>query len=117
MSLKSKFVSGDPLILDYTPGADVVGGDVILLSSSVRIAHGDIASGELGAVSAGGAIYDIESDGSDPADGQNVYWNNSSKKVTTTASGNTLIGIAVGAQTLADGDYMRVAVDLQTEGT
>lgn len=49
--------SGDPLMLDYTPGADVAVEDIVVVGDTVMICHRPIAAGKLGALAAGGGVY------------------------------------------------------------
>jgi predicted RecA/RadA family phage recombinase len=105
MAFKAKFSHGKPVMIDYTPNADVAAGDVIVTSNNVRVAHCDIASGKLGALADGGGIYDFAkatTSGSGWSDGVLIYWDASAKVATTTASSNKKIGIAVGAAADAD---------------
>lgn len=94
----AQFVHGDPLMVDHTPSAAVAAGDVLLIGVSTRIAHLDIAANEPGSLAAGFGVYDInKTAGVAIGDGVLVYWDNTNKVVNVTASGNTLIGRAVGA--------------------
>lgn len=115
--MEAIFVSGSPLMVDYTPESAVAAGDIIIIGSSIRIAHTPIAAGALGSVSAGGAIYDLISDGTDPSDNDNAYVQSTGHKVSTAATSAVKVGVFLGAQTLADGGAARVAVDLQIAGT
>lgn len=45
-------------VLDHTPGADVTGGDPVVMGATVGVAVGDIASGETGAVAVEG-VYQV----------------------------------------------------------
>lgn len=93
------FRHGDPVMIDYTPAAgDVDAGDVILLGNTTGltcvIAHRDIENTVLGAVAAGGGVYDVVNL-DNAADGTKVYWDNSAKKVTTTSTNNAQFGMIV----------------------
>ena len=77
---------GNPLMVDYTPGSDVAAGDVVELGDVPFIAHNKISANELGALAAGGGVYKATSDGSVDNPGVKIYWDNSTEKVTTTAT-------------------------------
>ena len=101
------FRHGDPRQVDYTPsGADVAAGDVVEVGKTPMVAHLAIADGELGALAAGYGVYRMTADAA-IAMGEVVYWDASAEKVTETASGNFLFGIAVSASG-ADGDEIDV---------
>ena len=88
---------GDPVMVDYTPGADVTAGDVVLLGNLTGwtngIAHRDIANGVQGELAAGGGVYEVINL-NNAADGDKVYWDGS--KVTTTSTNMSTFGFVVG---------------------
>lgn len=90
------FYQGNPVMVDYTAGADIALGEVVVTGDTPRIAHRAIANGALGALAVHGGIYRVTGDAAIAAD-KKVYWNNSAKKVTETASGNKMIGVTVSA--------------------
>ena len=62
--------------IDYTPGADVTAGDVVVQNDLVGVAKLDIASGVLGALSVTG-VFDLPKTagvGEAIAAGKKVYW-------------------------------------------
>jgi len=89
--------------VDYTPGADIDAGDIVVQGVLFGIATADIASGDLGAIAVGG-VFDLPKDtGSTTAitAGAAVYWDAGSEVVTTTSSGNTRCGHAIAAAAAA----------------
>ena len=92
------FRHGDPLMIDYTPAANAVVGDVILMGNTAGVccvvAHNDLVSGALSAVAAGGGVYDVTSLQNN-ANGTKVWWDDSADKVTTTSTNNALFGFIV----------------------
>jgi predicted RecA/RadA family phage recombinase len=106
--MMATFRHGDPLMADYTPsGADVSAGDVVVLGAKTpAVCHRDIVDGELGALAMGGGVYRMTADAAITA-GEAVYWDATNEKVTETASGNTLFGIAV-TTSAADDDPIDV---------
>jgi predicted RecA/RadA family phage recombinase len=90
--------------VDYTPGAAVAIGDVIVQGELVGVARGPIAANALGSLAVDG-VFDFSkatSGGSAITAGANVYWDDTNNVATTTASGNKLIGKCVKAAADAD---------------
>lgn len=90
---------GDPVMVDYTPSSgDVTAGDVILVGNltgfTVGIAHRDITNNVLGAIAAGGGVYEC-TNLNNAATGAKVYWDNSADKVTTVSTNNATFGFIV----------------------
>lgn len=87
---------GDPLMIDHTPGSAVAAGDVLTYDAAglaTVIAHRDIAAGELGAVAAGGGVYEVTATVALTA-GDKVYFAAGEVNLTNT---NPLFGYAVEA--------------------
>jgi len=90
--------------IDYTPGADVAAGDVVVQADLVGVAKLDIKSGKLGALAVSG-VFDFPKEvgqGTAIAAGTTVYWNAGDKWATLDDGGgaNKLMGKTV----LAVGD-------------
>lgn len=89
---------GEPLMIDYTPSADVSAGDVVLLGNTTGltcgVVHTDIANAALGAIAAGGGVYDVVNL-NNAANYAKVWWDDSANKVTTTSTNNALFGFVV----------------------
>ena len=96
MAFEAKYLHGDSRTMDYTPGADVSAGDVVVISNTVLvgIARESIANAALGALDVGGGIYDVKVV-SNYAQGSKVYWDNSLNAATTTSTNNTPFGFTV----------------------
>ena len=93
------FRHGDPVMIDYTPASgDLSAGDVVLLGNTTGlacgIAHKDITNNELGALAAGGGVYDVVNL-NNAADYATVYWDSSTSKVTTVSTNMALFGYIV----------------------
>ena len=83
-------------------GAPVVSGQVVQVGDIVGIATTDGAIGDLVAISTDG-VYRLKKKTTDViAQGVTVYWDNTAKEVTVTASTNKIAGKAWTAQ--ANGD-------------
>ncbi len=88
--------------LDYTPsGADIASGDFVLIGAIGGIAKTDIADGKTGAVHVSG-VFSVPKASGAVTQGQKLYWNSTNSNLTTTASGNTIVGVA--AEAAASGD-------------
>ena len=87
--------------IDYTPGADVTAGDVVVQGEQVSVAKLDIASGVLGALSVTGVFDFPKTTGEDEAiaAGAKVYWDvaDGVAKEDAEAGANKLIGKTVAA--------------------
>ena len=99
----------DGKAIDYIPTADTTAGSVIVLGDRVGITKFDIAANTLGSLAIVG-VFDFAKDNTViPLYGK-VYWNATTKKATLTASGNTLMGIALAA-TIATDTVVRVRLN------
>lgn len=87
---------GEPLMVDHTPGTAVALGDVRLLTDIVLISHRPISANVKGAMAAGGGVYTVTGDAAIAA-GKKVWWNNTTKKITETATGNKVFGYTLTA--------------------
>jgi predicted RecA/RadA family phage recombinase len=95
---QATFRSGAPQMVDYTPGANVTEGDVVLLGNTTGltcgVAHQPITNAVQGAIAAGGGIYDVVNL-NNAADYAKVWWDDTNNKVTTTSTNNALFGFVV----------------------
>lgn len=88
--------------LNYTPsGADVASGEFVVIGVIGGVAKSAIADGKTGAVHICGVFSVAKASGA-VTQGAKLYWNSSNSNLTTTASGNTLVGVA--AEAAASGD-------------
>lgn len=91
---------------DYTPSADVALGAVVVQGKLIGIADRPLPANKLGSI----AVYGIfsmpkaTSAGSAISAGAEVYWDATNSRVTTTSSGNTLVGKTVAAAADADSE-------------
>jgi len=85
--------------VDYTPGADVAAGDVVVQGDLVGVAPRPIAANALGALAVGGVFEFPKATGTGKAiaAGKKVYWDAANKQATETSSGNTFLGKTVAA--------------------
>jgi predicted RecA/RadA family phage recombinase len=87
---------GDTLDLT-SPAGGVTSGQATLFGSIFGVAATDAAAGKKVAVKVEGVFILPKATGAGIDEGAKVYWITADKKVTATASGNTLIGNAVEA--------------------
>ena len=101
---KATFIQ-DGKSIDYTPGADVAAGDVVVQGSLVGIAKTPIAANALGALAITG-VFDAVKDSSDIALGASLFWDADGDPVggdagtgavSTTRTSNTFCGFALAA--------------------
>jgi predicted RecA/RadA family phage recombinase len=99
----TKFVH-EGAAIDYTPGADIPAGTVVVQGELVGTTRVDLKSGQLGSLAVQG-VFDFPKAtgaGSALAVGALAYWDAANKVATKTASGNKVIGKAVRAAADAD---------------
>jgi len=92
--------------IDFTPGADVAAGDVVVQSDLVGVTKRDIKAGVLGALAVTG-VFDFAKEGGAGvtfATGDKVYWDDTAKFAVATdgAGANKLLGKAVADAADAD---------------
>ena len=72
--------------IDYTPGADVAFGQVVVQGELVGVAKHDIPAGKLGALAVTGVFDFPKATGSSIPAGAKVYWNATTKVTTVDAA-------------------------------
>jgi predicted RecA/RadA family phage recombinase len=83
--------------ITLTAPADVASGDGLLVGSIFGVASGAAVSGDPIEVTLVG-VFDLAKVGSQAwTAGDKVYWDNTAKQATKTATSNTLIGVATEA--------------------
>jgi predicted RecA/RadA family phage recombinase len=87
--------------IDYTPGADIAVGDVVVFGKVCCVAKFPIASGKDGALSTRGVYSVAKATPLAMAVGDALYWNSSSKQLTKTTT-DTYFGICVAAAAAND---------------
>ncbi|MFO0453093.1 MAG: DUF2190 family protein [Pseudomonadota bacterium] len=102
--MKNYVQPGDTLSLAAPYG--VASGDGLLVGSLFGIANGTASTGEPVEAAVVG-VFDLKKTGSQAwAAGDRIYWNNTARETTKTATGNTLIGVAVEAVGAGAGDNL-----------
>jgi len=89
--MKTLIQKGDTI--DFTAGADIESGDLVLNGSVVGVAITDAANGAAAIASVSG-VHEVSKDADEVAIGVPLYYNASSGKLTTTADSNKLAGYA-----------------------
>ena len=78
--------------------ADVLSGAGVIIGNLFGVANGDAQTGNPVVLSTVG-VFDLpKTTANDITVGAALYWNDTAKEVSTTASGNTKIGVAVAAK-------------------
>lgn len=90
------FKHGDPIMVEHVPGSAIAVGDVVVTADTARIAHLAIPAGSLGALAAGGGVYEVVGNGLIAAD-RKVWWVAADSKITLTASTHRVFGVTVTA--------------------
>ncbi len=103
MAIQAQFVQRGEAI-DYTPGADVAAGDVVVQGDLVGVTKRDIKANVLGALAVTGVFDFTKATGGGTAitAGALVYWADGANQATTTSAGNKLLGKCVKAAADAD---------------
>lgn len=89
---------------DVASGAGLLVGAIFGIASSAALSGAAVEASRTG-------VFDVTALSTDTASvGAKLYWDNGNKRLTTTASGNTLVGVAMAAK--ANGDTtVRVLLD------
>jgi predicted RecA/RadA family phage recombinase len=99
--MKNYVQDGDMLDL-VAPSGGVVSGTAYLIGAILIVAAVSAAEGEAFAGATEGVYTLPKTTGEAWTQGAKLYWNDTTKKLTTTASGNTLVGVATAAAASAD---------------
>jgi len=91
--MQARFVH-DGKAIDFLSETDLPAGSVVVKNNLVGITKLDIKANVLGALHAAG-VYDVEKGNAAIPLGSHVYWDAAAKKAVITATGNTLLGVAV----------------------
>jgi predicted RecA/RadA family phage recombinase len=93
-------------VLDYTAAADIASGQFVLVGAIGAVAIAAIANGATGPVQVTG-VFSIPKAAGAVTQGAKLYWDAANSVLTTTASGNTIVGVAAAA---AAGGDARVSI-------
>lgn len=86
-------------VIGVTAPYALTSGQGCLVGSLFGIAVKDYDNGAAAEIARTG-VYDVTALSTDTASqGAKLYWDNTNKRLTTTASGNTLVGVATAAKT------------------
>jgi predicted RecA/RadA family phage recombinase len=98
--MKNKVQAGNvvPVIAPYA----VLGGQGVLVGSLFGVASGDAANGTEVQIDREG-VFDLTAVVADTGNqGAKIYWDNTARKITTTATNNTLVGVLAAAKGSSD---------------
>jgi predicted RecA/RadA family phage recombinase len=98
--MKNKVQSGK--VMPVTAPYAVTGGQGMQVGALFGVASGDAANGAEVQIDREG-VFDITAVTADTgAQGAKVYWDNAARKITTTATNNTLVGVLAAAKSNGD---------------
>lgn len=84
-------------VLDYTAGADIANGAVVVMSSMIGVALKAIPNGTIGPVAVS-RVFELPKLSTDTIDqGQVVYWDAGNSRITETSSTHAVAGRAAAA--------------------
>lgn len=108
MAQDATFIKGDPEFIDYTPGADLTAGAIVLWGATgCLVLHSPGLNGvEMGAA-AGGGVYEVTLGGTLAA-GALVDFNNTTKKMVAAGTGDAFFGKILPGQGGSDTNKRRV---------
>lgn len=95
--MNAQFLYGqETVMVDYTPtSADVLAGTVVVIGVRPLICHVLIKQNKLGALAFSGGTYIVtKASGTAIAAGVKLYWDDTAKVATATATSNTVLGYA-----------------------
>ena len=92
----------DGCAIDYTPGAAIAAGDVVVQGDLVGVAKRPLAANEQGSIDVGGVFDFAKNTNVAYTVGTILYWDDTNNVVTATATGNKQIGKVVRAAATTD---------------
>lgn len=92
---KNYIQEGD--VMDHIAAANLVSGQMILVGKRVGVVVADISTGQTGAVAMEGVFSAPKLSTDVVAQGDLLYWDDTNKRLTITATANTLAGYAFAA--------------------
>jgi predicted RecA/RadA family phage recombinase len=104
--MQAEYLTGNPVMAPYTPGADLDVGTVIVIGNVCRIAHAELKNAIKTDLACGGGVYRVAKatgGGTAIADGKQLYWDDTNNVVTETVGANKKFGVSVSAAADADG--------------
>jgi len=88
-------------VLNYTAGANIASGQFVLIGTIGGVAINAIPNGSTGAVRVKG-VFSVPKAAGAVTQGAKLYWDAANSVLTTTASGNTIVGVAAAAAQSGD---------------
>ncbi len=105
-----------PDSVQFTAAADIGAGDVVFFGEVAGVSKMDYDSGDVAAVATIG-VFDgamvTANDAAGIAVGDQLYWDATSKGLTTTSTGNKFIGVAIPKGTQTPTGYVRYLLNAQ----
>lgn len=92
--MNNQISTGERLQYTNSSGSTITSGSGVLVGIKLGVAAGDILNTEIGILAMDG-VFDLPKLSTDVvAQGVALYWDNTNKRLTVTAAGNTLVGYA-----------------------
>ncbi len=88
--------------MTFTAGAAITVGQALLFGTILGVSMQALANGETGEAAISGVATVTKITSQAFTQGAKLYWDDTNKRLTTTASGNTLVGIAFAAAATSD---------------
>ena len=99
--MQARFVAPG-MTIPHTPTAALAAGEVVVQDQLVGVTTHPVEANQLCGLTVQGVFDFAKATGGSIAVGALVYWNNTTKVATTTATGNTLIGKCIRAASNTD---------------
>lgn len=88
-------------VLNYTAGANIASGQFVLVGAIGAVALAAIANGATGPVQIEG-VFSVPKASGAVTQGAKLYWDATNSVLTTSSSGNTIVGVAAAAADSGD---------------
>jgi predicted RecA/RadA family phage recombinase len=99
--MKNSVSNGNVLVYSNSSGSTKLSGALVVIGALAGIAVADIPDGDSGSLSLKG-VFTIPKAAGAVTQGQKLYWVSADSNLSTTASGNTLVGVAFRAAASGD---------------
>ena len=92
--------------IDIVQSGDIDSGDIVVIGELIGVQTNQIKKDEKGSVAVSGVFQVVKKSADTFTAGQKVYWDNTLKQATSTASGNTLMGLTVAQAGASDSNVL-----------
>ena len=92
--------------IDIVQSGDIDSGDIVVIGELIGVQTNQIKKDEKGSVAVSGVFQVVKKSADTFTAGQKVYWDNTLQQATSTASGNTLMGLTVAQAGASDSNVL-----------